>query len=472
MALTVKKNSNFLNEISDVRDVKGRPSMPLALATKLNVISILLMSFLACRPDQTKQSITTQVNPNDVQNVDGSQGGSQKAVRDFLAEANEFADDIEVRRRIGILGWAMGYGYYWGCPDETPGWIRSEIKVGAQEQKVVNFFPANASRCPTKMPGLKVSLGFAVKPVSDLTTYDIRQLEVRGAPVIKSSLRCEGSSAACTVQQLIAEGSTSTVTYTNDYSFGGGVGVNAGVYFDAEVAGVGAKTLLMVGLSTKFGTSLGTSKTESQNKSETTLYTCPLAKKEPNHQYLGAIVSVPVKIAAKHKMKVKLVPKVVYEGFPRASDGDGNHWLDRPTDRPIRIQQYGNSDKPFWEEMKYYSLTGYDKKDNNGDARLSWQSLLNNPTHRDVVKEAIAWFEPFSRKLTSEVTSESITEIDEFFCLWVDVTNPDNARTVKASIPANGKSKESLLSDGTDTNQLPESISKAISEVLKNVKKN
>lgn len=407
-----------------------------------------------------------------MQNVDDLQGASQKSVRDFLAEANEFANDVEVRRRIGILGWAMGYGYYWGCPDETPGWIRGEIKPGAQDQKVVNFFPANASKCPTKMPGLKVSLGFAVKPTSDLKTYDIRQLEVRGAPVIKSSLRCEGSSAACTLQQLIAEGSTTTVTHTNDYSFGGGVGVNAGVYFNAQVAGVGAKTMLMIGLSTKFGTSLGTSKTESQNKSETTLYTCPLAKKEPNHQYFGAIVSVPVKIAAKHKMKVKLVPQVVYEGFPRASDGDGNHWLDHPTDRPMRSQQYGSSDKPFWEEMKYYSITGYDKKDVSGDARLSWQSLLNNPSHRDIVKEAIGWFEPYSSRLTTEVTSESVTEIDEFFCLWVDVTNPDNARTVKASIPANGKSKESLLSDGTDTNQLPESINKAISEVLKNIKKN
>lgn len=136
------------------------------------------------------------------------------------------------------------------------------------------------------------------------------------------------------------------------------------------------------------------------------------------------------------------------------------------------IVQYGNSDKPFWEEMKYYSLTGYDKKDINGDARLSWQSLLNTPTHRDIVKEAIGWFEPYSRKLTNEVSSESVTEIDEFFCLWVDVTNPDNARTVKASIPATGKSKESLLVDGAGTNQLPETINKAISEVLKNIKKN
>lgn len=365
------------------------------------------------------------------------------AQTDLLKLAERFANEEKVRLSIGQIAWAMGYGYNWGCPgsdaNSFPGWSRSAPGKTSEQTRRIDFSPINPSDCPVDQPALKSSLSFRVVPDGPIEILRIHELGARGKPTIKASMLCDSSAGDCEIKEMISVGYTTTVTKTKDFSFGVETGFDYNISFSAAPFGFGVGSDFKVTFRTNFGSKWGTSTQESSNDSETIMYSCPLADKSPGHQYRGLILSVPTLIATEYKMKAKVVPTLTYEGFARAYDADGNHWLGHPLDRPIRIQSYGDSSKTFWQDLESYLKSGYAKNDDKGTGVFIWQDLLTNHEHLNSVKSALDYLNTWEKLFSFEGAGRSETAIDELVCSWVDVTDPKVKKVVSISSPLPAK---------------------------------
>lgn len=364
--------------------------------------------------------------------------GSTKEIPkvDLLQLADDFANHPDVRQNIGNIAWGMGYGYYWGCPNDFPGWSRSAPFKVKDNIRKIEFSPMNPDSCPQNQPGLKASLTFQILPEGPVKITNVKESATRGEPYVKASFLCDASAGDCQITRIISTGYSTSVTKTRDFSFGVDGGLDVGASFSAAPFGIGVSSDLFISFKTHFGTASGEAKQQGKSVTESVMYSCPLGQRVAGHTYRGLILSVPKVITASYSLNAKVVPMVRYEGFPRVSDDRGNHWMDHPTDRSIRVQTYGSEKSSFWHHMSTLLKERYTHPDDNHKkGEFSWDDLARDAEHRGTVERALEYFKSWDNKFTVSGQGFVETQLDELVCTWIDVTDATNPKTVNIKVP-------------------------------------
>lgn len=362
-------------------------------------------------------------------------GGAQ--IVDMSAVHEWLMNDINFRKAFGSIATSMGYGYYWGCPPDFPGWVRSATENipggdnGLGSYKV-SFAPANAHSCPGDQPGLRATIQTLIVPWESMVVSAPKALP-KGQPKVLASMTCEGSAiGACEIKRNVQVGYKTTTTNSRELSFGQDLSTAAKMEIAVQPFGVGAKGIFEVGFKASFGQKQGQSEAQENSRTETVEYRCPLNRDAAKGRtYVGRLISVPARVSVDYKVKVLLIPTLTLDGFPRISDDHGNHWLDHPTDRKLRQQQYGNAKLFFWREMDGYLNGGMMRKDANGEGQFSWADLKRIPEHEQMVRSQIGWLFGVENRLGGIGTGTATTEIDDVICQWTD-TGSGQTKTVQA----------------------------------------
>ncbi len=356
-----------------------------------------------------------------------------------LGQAFEnLVNDNNFRSAAANLAFAMGYGYVWGCQgsgdNRTGGWERNATSVSGPWREV-NFSPVSPGSC--EWPGLNARIAGRINPVGDIILGTPRVVP-RGSPQLKRSMVCDrrGAAGDCGEDFTVTEGTTQTVSRTEEFSFAQELAVefswSAGVIF-AETAGKFSAKLT-------FGQKFSNSTSSATLRQESVVYKCPLAGQK-GKVYRGQLYSVPIRSSIDYRYPARVVVGVEYQGFPRQAR---NHWADHPGDRRASSMLFGGgTGSNFWTAMQQEYDAGYTHpitytgSGDTGGAKsaLSWNDLKGHGEDASLASQSMQFLRQYDGRLSGEAKGTVTGAIDEIWCSWNEI----NAQTGKPAAGGNPK---------------------------------
>jgi hypothetical protein len=339
---------------------------------------------------------------------------------------------------------AMGYGWATGCPGEFEQWQEVEHEETATATKTIDYVDLKPETCPQGQPALKLTFGYYVvtngvkekEPGNSKITIDKDGIDVT------NPYKCGANTADCSITRLITESTKSEnivvneVVNTNDTGGGFSVAVKAtgkipGVY--TNQGEISTEVNFKTSFSRKESTTLNNnSEVKTQYEME-----CPLKRKEGDKsEYLGTIKRYPTKITTEYVGTVTLKPYVILSGFPRAQDGGGNHWMDHPTNRPIRKLRFGNDVTSYIDDLRNKFDNGLLVKDQNDNVDFGFKDLKGNAQHKKIFEDSLAYLErqrdtwtEEGKYFTAQGLSRNVQTMDTLVCEWTKVNNGETTKT-------------------------------------------
>jgi hypothetical protein len=387
---------------------------------------VLCLTFLAsCKPisrDKSSLDATGQAGPVNL---------STRLV-DWVTEKNMQVSLRNIANAMGY-GWVLGCPVVPGYPMFPTGYVSTGLLEKADGTSTIDFVPADSSACPKDQPAMKMTVGYNVK-IGTIKTLSTTARRLTIGKELTSPFTCGKNTGDCSISRNIT---TSTMTKTDvleeimdtkAVTNGEAIAVN----FKGTIPGVLEASLNVnqsYSVATTFSKKVATTQGTQQTNQESLTVTCPLEKQVSGHAYKGTLKSYPTEITTIYEGDVSLVPYVIFSGFPRAQDGNGNHWTDHPTNRPIRNQKFGNATSDFISDLRAQHTARGVSKDVNSAAYFSWLSLSASSFQDEAVKKELTWLE--GRKSTLNASGSSLTAkgkskvtrtIDEIVCEWEDLT--------------------------------------------------